>query len=613
MKDQDRHYHLECVSCKKKFKESDTYTSCLKCGDSLDVVYDYDRIAARLNKPVLMSSPLTTTKYLSFYPLNDLRKIISLHEGGTPLYRCKNLCKELGMDNIYLKNEGRNPTGAFKDRGTMVEITKAVEMGKKAIVCASTGNMAASVSAYAAQANIPCYIIVPEGTPIGKLSQTLSYGARIIQVRGSYDDAAALAVEISKKNDFFLAGDYAFRLEGQKSGGYEIIEQLGWKVPDKVIIPVGCGTNLSAVWKGFKEFHKLGFIDKLPQMVAVQAKGANPVVNAFNKKSKKWDVLTKPQTVASAMCVGDPLDGTKVLNAVYESKGLALDVSDEEILEAEKLLARAESIFVEPSAAATLAALVKLHGKGKIKKNELVVLYLTGAGLKDPLSALKVLPSPPSVEPVYDEVKKFLNYGYYKVHAGHISTNPILFKKLPTSQGLKKIIKQKFDLDISKKDLDEVLEGIEGFIEKGKEVTQSDLKLILKSVMKLSPYKIKALEVDDFEIVNGKHKRPKATIEVTYKGKKLQEKADGVGPVDAIINAIKKCVSNGFKFRLTDYHVQIDSNGPDAVVEVKMTLMDDKNNKVIAVGTSPDIIVASISAFEEAYNVLYVKNKGGKR
>ena len=207
-----QHYTLKCVSCGKEHDEKVSYTKCLKCGDSLDVIYDYNRIGARLNKHVLKSAPLRALKHLDFYPLNDLRKVVTLYEGGTPLQKCKNLGKKLGMKNLYLKNEGSNPTGAFKDRGTMVEVTKALEMEKKAIICASTGNMAASVSAYAAKANIPCHKLIPEGTPIGKMSQTLAYGARIVQLRGSYDDCARLSVEISSKHGFFLAGDYAFRL-----------------------------------------------------------------------------------------------------------------------------------------------------------------------------------------------------------------------------------------------------------------------------------------------------------------------------------------------------------------------------------------------------------------
>ncbi len=603
-------YTLRCVSCGKEHDEKQSYTRCLKCGDSLDVIYDYDKIGARLNKHMLKTAPLRALKYLDFYPLKDLRKIVTLYEGGTSMHKCKNLGKKLGMKNLYLKNEGSNPTGAFKDRGSMVEITKALEMGMKAIICASTGNMAASVSAYAAKANIPCHILVPEGTPIGKMSQTLAYGARIVQLRGSYDDCARLSMEISDKHGFFLAGDYAFRLEGQKSEGFEIAEQLGWESPDKIIMPVGCGTNLSAVWKGLKEFQMFDFISDLPSMVGVQAEGANSIVDAFNNNQKKWKVIEKPQTVASAMCVGNPLDGTKVLNALRESKGLATSVDDSSILEAEKLLAKSESVFVEPSGATPLAALIKMLNEGEIDKDDKVVLVLTGVGLKDPISALKVLPSPPSAEPVYREISKFLNYGYYNVYAKSISQNRILFKSIPTSAVLKKIVKEKFDLELSKEDLEASINSLSGFQEKGKAVTESDLKLVLENVLKMPRLKAKALKVIDFKIIATKHEKPQGIIKINYLGKEITQKAFGVGPVDAIINAVTKSLrSNGFKFKLTDYSVEINSRGTDAVVDVKMTLMDDRKNKVIAVGTSPDIIVASIQAFEEGYNILYMKNK----
>ena len=603
------HYILKCVSCGKEHKESESYTRCLKCGDSLDVVYDYDKISERLNIHMLKTAPLKAMKYLDFYPLNDLRKVITLYEGGTSLYKCKNLGEKLGMKNLYIKNEGLNPTGAFKDRGTMVEVTKALEMNKKAIICASTGNMAASVSAYAAKAKIPCHIMVPEGTPIGKMSQTLSYGARIVQIRGTYDDCVKLSVEISQKHNFFLAGDYTFRLEGQKSCGFEIAEQLNWKSPSKVIMPVGCGTNLSAVWKGFKEFHMIDLISKLPSMVAVQAHGANPVAEAFNNGSKKWKIIEKPQTVASAMCVGNPLDGTKTLNALSESNGAARSVNDDSILEAEKMLAKEESVFVEPSGASTLAALIEMLNEGAVDKDEEVVLVLTGVGLKDPISALKVLPSPPSAEPDYNEVSKFLNYGYYNVYANTASQN-IIFQKLPNQETLRMIIKKSFDLDLSSTDLNECINSLKGFEEKGKSVMETDLRLVLENILNKQHLKERALKVLDFKIVSVKHNRPEAFIVLNYLGKKITDSDSGVGPVDAIIKAITKSLSsNGFKFRLTDYNVAINSRGTDAVVDVKMTLMDDNNNKVIAIGTSRDIIVASIEAFEEGYNILHMKNK----
>ncbi|MEK6837193.1 MAG: threonine synthase, partial [Nanoarchaeota archaeon] len=333
--------------------------------------------------PLIKSAPPLAAKYIDFYPIRDKRNIVSLHEGGTPLYKCKNLGKQLNLTNLYVKNEGANPTGAFKDRGTMVEITKAIELGKKAVVVASSGNMAASVSAYCANANLPAYILVPQGIPIGKLAQTLSYGARVIQVRSSYDDAAKITRKISEKHNFYLAGDYAYRREGQKSQAYEIVEQLNWEVPDKVIVPVGCGTNSSAIWKGFKEYKQLGLIEKLPQIIGVQAKGADPVVEAFNKKLKEVIPIKNPSTVCSAISVGDPLDGLLILNALRESKGNAVSVDDNSALEAEKLLAKTQSTFVEPAAATTLAALQQMSEQGKVDKDEKIVLVLTGAGLKD--------------------------------------------------------------------------------------------------------------------------------------------------------------------------------------------------------------------------------------
>src|SRR3989338_1873974 len=251
-------YILKCVKCGTIADESKAYTNCARCKSPLEVIMNYDLIKERVNESMLRTAHIKATKYIDFYPIRNKNGIVTLHEGGTPLYRCKNLGKKLGLNNLYVKNEGANPTGAFKDRGTMVEITKALELGKKAVVAASSGNMAASVSAYCANANLPAYILVPQGTPVGKLSQTLAYGARIIQVRSSYDDAARLTKKISEKHNFYLAGDYAFRREGQKSQAYEIIEQMNWEVPDKVIVPIGCGTNGSAIWKGFKEYKMLG-------------------------------------------------------------------------------------------------------------------------------------------------------------------------------------------------------------------------------------------------------------------------------------------------------------------------------------------------------------------
>jgi len=240
-------YKLVCISCGKEWDEKKTVTNCLSCSGPLDVIYDYEYIMERLNVYTLRHSSLSALKYLVLYPILDLTNIVSLEEGGTPLHKCRKLGEDFGLQNLYLKNEGTNPTGVFKDRGSLVEITKAKELGAKAVCVASTGNMAASVAAYSSVANLPCYVVVPEDTPIGKLAQTISYGAKVLQIRGTYSDAVELTIQMAKEHKFHLAGDYAFRREGQKSQAYEIVEQLGYNVPDYVVVPMGCGTNISTL------------------------------------------------------------------------------------------------------------------------------------------------------------------------------------------------------------------------------------------------------------------------------------------------------------------------------------------------------------------------------
>ena len=602
-------YTLKCIGCKREVDEAEEYTNCPHDGLPLEVVMNYEVIGQRINQHALRQMPPTATKYLDFYPIRNKSRVITLNEGGTPLYHAKNLGKELGLKGLYIKVEGANPTGAFKDRGTMVEITKAIELGKKAVVCASSGNMAASVSAYCAKANMPAYVLVPQGTPIGKLAQTLAYGARIIQIRGSYDAAAKLTRAIAVKNGHYLAGDYAYRLEGQKSQAFEIAEQLGWRAPDRLFIPIGCGTNGSAIWKGFREYRMLGFTDNLPKMVGVQARGADPVITAFNGK-RSIEPIAIPKTVASAICVGDPLDGRKIINALNESNGAAVSVEDEDILEAEKLLARMESIFVEPSAATSLAALQQMVAAGAVDKDETIVLVMTGVGLKDPVTALKVLYSPPVVDPQLDEVQRYLNYGFYEVMAKNVEGSTVLIREMPERKELSAIIRKNFHTELSEEDLDECMKLVESFIEKGKSLQQGDLQHIIEKSFRKSAVKERPLKINDFSVKAGLHQKSVATVRVSYRGKEQDFSAEGVGPVDGIINAVKKSVeNNGFRFALTDYEVAVSEGGTDASVNVKMTMEDERKNKVISMGTSPDIIVASVKAFEEGYNLLWAKNR----
>ncbi|OGQ13853.1 MAG: hypothetical protein A3B70_01005 [Deltaproteobacteria bacterium RIFCSPHIGHO2_02_FULL_40_11] len=295
-----------------------------------------------------------------------------------------------------------------------------------------------------------------------------------------------------------------------------------------------------------------------------------------------------------------------------ESKGTAVSVDDNSALEAEKLLAKTQSTFVEPAAATTLVALQQMVQEGKVDKDEKIVLVLTGAGLKDPIAALKVLYSPPVVEPSFEEVEKYLNYGFYDVVAAAKDAKKAVIKSKPSLNELSKILKREFHIELSRQDLNACKNLIAQFLEKGKEILMGDLQYILeKTIRQSSLSKVKSpLKVVDFKVEASRNEKSLGKAKVSYKGREIEVTSYGVGPVDSIINAIKKAVlKNGFKFRLTDYNVAITEGGTDATVSVKMTLEDEKKNKVVSMGTSPDIIVASIEAFQEGYNLLAFKNK----
>jgi threonine synthase len=604
-------YSLRCPNCKETFDEKDTCTTCLKCDYPLDIEYNYDFIKSRLNVYALKNSPISALKYLTFYPILDLGKIVTMNEGGTPLHRCKNLEKEFNLKNLYVKNEGANPTGVFKDRGTLVEITKALEMGAKAVCLASTGNMAASVAAYCTLAKIPCYVLVPEGTPIGKLSQTLSYGARIIQVRGDYSSCARLAVKMAERHGFYLAGDYVFRLEGQKSQAYEIAEQLGWRAPDYVICPVGCGTNLSAIWKGFKELKAFDLIEKLPKLIAVQPHGCDVIVKSFEANRNDFDANDNPRTVCSAVCAGNPLDGTKVLRSIYESEGSAMALSDEEALQAEQQLAKEEAIFVEPSGALPIALVKKLTSQNYFKEDDVVVCIATGNGLKDPKSAVKIIPDPPTIDVDINEVDNYLNKKLYLIQSeGMKNKDKELWKEAPSKEELAKVIEAEFGVNITNGSLDVIHASVEDFAQKGKALQKLDLQNIVETNLEDAVDKPKFLEIVDFEAKTSRFSKASAKIKLRHGDKDLTGESEGVGAVDALISAIQDSIKDHdeVSISLTDYNVEIYTGGVAATVKVTMSACDKFGNKVIAHSTSPDVIVASVTAFEKCYNFLFYKN-----
>jgi threonine synthase len=330
---------------------------------------------------------LSVWRYRELLPIDNDRFITTLAEGGTGLHHCQRLGRELGLKKLYVKNEGENPTGSFKDRGMTVALSKAQELGKSKVVCASTGNTAASLAAYSARAGLQCVVIVPEGkVAAGKMLQVMIHGAKIFQVSGDFDEAMRAVIELTeRRKGFYLMNSLnPFRLEGQKTLAYEVCDQLGGKAPDTLVLPVGNGGNISAIWKGFSEFHELGLTKTRPRMIGVQAVGAAPIAKAVRRNQDRIQPVTNPRTIASAIRIGSPVNWAKVLPAIKESHGTAETVSDKEILGAQRDLASKEGIFVEPASAASIAGLRKSREAGRIDRSDLVVCVTTGHGLKDP-------------------------------------------------------------------------------------------------------------------------------------------------------------------------------------------------------------------------------------
>jgi len=327
-------------------------------------------------------------KYKDFLPITKSTPVITLNEGNTPLVYSRHLSKLVSGD-AYLKYEGLNPTGSFKDRGMTMAISKALEEKHAAVMCASTGNTSASAAAYAARAGIKCIVLIPKGAiALGKLAQALIHGAQVIAVDGNFDDALNLVKEITAKQRIQLVNSLnPYRIEGQKTGSFEICEQLG-VAPDFHVIPVGNAGNITAYWKGYKEYRAKGKINNLPVMLGFQAEGAAPIV--------RGKIVEKPETIATAIRIGNPASWKQAEAARDESKGLIDMVSDDEILEAYKFLASKEGVFVEPASAASVAGLMKLAKKDYFKKfkNPKIVCILTGHGLKDPDRAIKSIKEP---------------------------------------------------------------------------------------------------------------------------------------------------------------------------------------------------------------------------
>lgn len=319
-------------------------------------------------------------EYRQFMPVSETTPVVTLHEGGTPLVRAESLSARLGLD-VRLKIEGQNPTGSFKDRGMTMAITKALEEGSKAVICASTGNTSAAAAAYAGRAQMTCAVLIPEGNiALGKLAQALMHGAKVLAIRGNFDRALAFAREIADRYPVTLVNSLnPYRIEGQKTGAFEICDVLG-RAPDYHFIPVGNAGNITAYWKGYREYQDAGKISKLPAMMGFQAAGAAPIVLG--------EPVENPETVATAIRIGNPASWRSAESAASESSGGIWAVTDDEILSAYRTVASEEGVFCEPASAASIAGLLQRHEAGKLEFGATVVCVLTGAGLKDPDRAI---------------------------------------------------------------------------------------------------------------------------------------------------------------------------------------------------------------------------------
>ncbi|HLB28453.1 MAG TPA: threonine synthase [Dehalococcoidales bacterium] len=385
---------LRCRKCGQEYPIK-PMNLCEFCLSPLEVVYDYKAMRGQVTREKFAAGPHSMWRYKDMLPVEG--DVIDIGTGYTPLTKATNLGEELGLDNLYIKNDGVNPTYSFKDRPVSVGVTKAKEFGFDAVACASTGNLAASVAAHAAKAKLKAYVFVPSNTEPGKLVGAAIYGPTLVVVNGSYDDVNRLCATLAQKYKwgFININLRPYYAEGSKTLAYEVVEQLGWRTPDCVVYPAGSGLSFTRIWKGLDELAMLGLIKQVnTHMYLVQAAGSSPIVNAFREGALHVNPVV-PNTVATSIAMGNPADGYYALKVARESNGGACAVTDAELIVGMKLLAQTEGIFAEAVGGAVIASLKKLAESGTIKKNQLTVAYITGGG-------------PRSQEVVADIVKPFV-------------------------------------------------------------------------------------------------------------------------------------------------------------------------------------------------------------
>lgn len=381
--------YLYCLKCKREYLHSPDLTVC-ECGGLLDVVYDYKYIAKKATKDYFCNcTDYSMWRYRHFLPVKQDGEIEeNMRVGFTPLYESKRLADVLGIHKIYIKDDGRNPTGSLKDRASAIGVYKAKESNKNVICCSSTGNAASSLAGNAAAEGVQAVIFVPERAPKGKLAQLIAYGAKVFSVQGNYDETFEMSQKVMDAYEFFNrnAAINPYLLEGKKTVSLEIAEQLNWNITDYVAVSVGDGCTIAGVWKGFKELYEVGLIHKLPVLISVQAKGCSPINDVYNKLNQVS--MDESATIADSIAVSRPKNMTKALSALQESNALTVEVDNQEIYEAICCLGSVCGIFAEPSSAISLAGIKKLVESNQLNKDASISLIVTGNGLKDTQAVL---------------------------------------------------------------------------------------------------------------------------------------------------------------------------------------------------------------------------------
>ncbi len=386
---------LHCVKCQKHYAEGEAQYVCPSCGleGILNVNYDYPTI--NLNRAKLQADKnYSISRYLDILPFENKASVDELSLGFTPLYDVPRVRRALKLNNLYIKDDSRNPTLSFKDRASAIAIARAKEAGAEIIAAASTGNAASSIAGFSASAGIKNIIFVPKTIPKAKLTQLLVFGSIVFLVDGSYDDAFELCYEVASEYGWYIrsCAINPYLVEGKKTAAFEIIEQLNFEVPDYVVLPVGDGCIISGVSKGFAEFKELGIIDRLPKMIGVQSNVSNPITRAFRDDKNSFDFIA-PTTRADSISVGIPRNGLKALQNVRNSNGFMMDVSDDQIMESIVFMAKYGGIFSEPAGAAGFAGIQKLNDEGFFKPDDKIVTIVTGSGLKDLTATADKLPN----------------------------------------------------------------------------------------------------------------------------------------------------------------------------------------------------------------------------